>query len=113
MDMTTKVITRSHRRWLRFSLASLLAVTTVFCILLAIFFNRVRRQERAVRAIEAGGSYIEFDYHRRHREQNPLLSNSSVAPIPGPTWLRRAFGDELFRSPERVVFSSLDANVDD
>jgi hypothetical protein len=88
-------------------------VTTVLCIVLAVLFNRVRRQERAVRAIEAGGSYIEFDYHRKYHEQNPLLSDSSVAPVPGPLWLRRLFGDELFRSPGRVVFSSLDDHVDD
>jgi hypothetical protein len=92
------------RRWLRFSLGSLLVVMTVLCIALAVLFNRARRQERAVRAIEAAGGYVQFDYHERYGEDNPLLSDLSGAPIPGPVWLRRLVGDELFRTPKRVSF---------
>ena len=91
-----------RRRWLRFSLATLLAVTTVLCIALAVVFNRVRRQERAVRAIEAAGGYIEFDYQREYLDRNPLLSHYSNAPVPGPSWLRSYLGDDLFRSPVHV-----------
>jgi hypothetical protein len=103
----------SRRRWLRFSLASLLVVTTVLCIALAVVFNRVRRQERAVRAIQAAGGYIRFDYELRYLNQNPFVSDLNVAPVPGPLWLRRYLGDELFRSPIRVTFKSYDQAVND
>lgn len=95
-----------RRRWLRFSLASLLAVTTVLCILLAIFFNRVRRQERAVRAIEAAGGHIVFDYQQDYLDRNPLLSDYSRAPVPGASWLREYLGDDLFRSPVHVTLGT-------
>ena len=94
-----------RRRWLRFSLASLLAVTTILCIALAVVFNRVRRQERAVRAIEAAGSHIVFDYQQDYLDRNPLLSDYSRAPVPGPSALRKYLGDDLFRSPVHVSLS--------
>lgn len=80
---------------MRFGLRGLLAVLTVACIWLAVVFNQCRRQRRAVEAIEKAGGQVIFDYQQRKQDLDK--------PPPGPPWLRRLVGDELFREPVHVV----------
>lgn len=85
---------KPRRPWLRYSLRGLLLFTTVLCVWLAILFNQARRQRRAVEAITSAGGVVAFDYHFQQKSKN--------GQPPGPTWLRRLVGDELFRTPQHV-----------
>ena len=79
---------------LRYSLRGLFLVTTGVCIWLAYVFNQVRGERQAVQAVVAAGGTVAFDYH--------FERNSKEAQPPGPEWLRRLIGDELFRTPRHV-----------
>lgn len=85
---------KGRRPWLRYSLRGLFLVTTILCVWLALLFNQARRQRRAVVAIADTGGVVAFDYHFRQKSKD--------AQPPGPAWLRRLIGDELFRTPQHV-----------
>jgi len=77
--------------WLRFSLRSLVLLLTIACIGLAVVFNQCRRQRRAVEAIVKAGGSVDF------------VKQGESPPPPKPAWLRSIVGEELFRTPVRVV----------
>ncbi len=84
---------KPKRRWLQFSLRTLMIVVTVFCILLGTVVKRARDQRQAVEAIREAGGLIVYDYERDQRGP------------PGPEWLRRLAGIDLFA---KVVSVSAD-----
>jgi hypothetical protein len=66
-----------HRRYLTFSLRSLLFLVTVLSIWLGAVVNRAREQREAVRNIEAARGAVEYDWEpagwlRRHRRSIAL-----------------------------------------
>lgn len=66
MDATTP---RPRRRWLQFSLRSMLVLTTFVAILIAWVGPRyytAREQRQAVKAILASGGKVGYDYGWRH-----------------------------------------------
>ena len=66
---------KPKRRWLQFSLRTLMVVVTVFCIWMGITAKRARLQKQAVEAVlEAGGRII---YEHQETNSDP----------PGPEWL--------------------------
>lgn len=73
--------------WRRFSLRAVFVALTVLCVVLAVAFNRARRQRSHVAAIISSGR-IQFDYH--------LDVVKEPAQGLGPLWL------ELFRRPVDV-----------
>ena len=95
-----------RRRWLQISLRSMLAITTLICVWLAVQVNNARRQRDAVTAIEAVGGRVTYDY-----ELNAIgerIRQSNGVRVPGPEWLRRILGQHYFcnvvyvdRFPER------------
>ena len=86
----TTTPTGSRRTWLQVSLRTALIAVTGMCVVLAVFYGRLRRQARAVREIEATGGSIRFDDQFGG----------------GPTWLRPLVCDECFRTPRRVFWYS-------
>ena len=112
-----------RRRWFRFSLRMLLVVMTVLCIWLGFTVNAARRQKAAVDTIlEAGGSVL-FDYQNDPKSQLMVRLSSAKDLVffsafvrdpnalpPGPTWLRKQFGDDYFRNVIQVnlPFSELE-----
>lgn len=83
-----------ERRWLRFSLRTVLLVITLGALLLGWRVSQVRRQQAAVaRIVEAGGSVrYRFDrprFGQTHESGRPILT--------GPAWMRRLMGDEGFQ----------------
>ena len=50
------------RRWLQYSLRSFLVVLTAFAIWLGVAVNRAREQREAVKAIEALGGTVTYDF---------------------------------------------------
>lgn len=104
--MVTNAPTRK-RRWLRISLRTLLVLLTLGCIWLGVVFNRVHRQARAVKAIEAAGGTISFDYHLHipwplGMRRVEVSTGCQDAPPPAPEWLLRLAEHDLFRTPEHV-----------
>ena len=83
------------RRWLRFSLRTLLVVTTALAISLGLYVQSLRDRKAAVGAMEKLGGAISFRYH-------------------GPEWLRKLVGDEkYFWNPNAVRFESSNPTTDD
>ena len=68
---------KPKRRWLQFSLRTMLLVVTVFCIWLGITAKRARDQKQAIATIMEMGGGIGF----QHKVDN--------TEPPGPEWLRR------------------------
>ncbi len=84
---------RKSRRWLQFSLASLLVLVTIVGLVLAPIVNRVQQQSRLVASIEALGGQVTFD----------------EAETP-PSLLRGWLNDDYFRTVRGVSLRSCAAN---
>lgn len=82
------------RRYLRYSLRSLLVVATVVAVLLGYKVNQVSRQRRAVRALLTERAIIMFDYQL----------DAAQASAPGPSWLTSWLGDDYFAHVQTVSF---------
>jgi len=105
---------KPKRRWLQFSLRTLLIFVTVFCLclgILGITVKRARDQRMAVEAILAIGGTVTYENGeiRRGVSQSPqsrfrLLQWGPRKPPrpPGLEWLRNFFGDEYFYRVESV-----------
>jgi hypothetical protein len=85
-----------RRRWLRFSLRGLFALLTVFAVGFGVIVNPAREQREAVKAIEAAGGSVHYDWEYR-TPRGPA----------GPAWLRLLVGDELFQDVALVDFSGV------
>lgn len=83
---------RKSRRWLQFSLASLLIIVTIVGLLLAPIVNRVQQQSQLVARIEALGGEVTFD-----------------ETVPPAAWLLRRLGDDYFRTVRGVSLRSCGA----
>lgn len=90
------MVLKSPRRWLKFSLTTLLAAITLFGVLLGLQASRVQRRTQVVRAIEAAGGHITY----RHQ----LLKPSKLGAQPQPMypksrvrdWLCNLVGEDWF-----------------
>jgi hypothetical protein len=80
------LLNKPNRRWIRFSLRSLLLLVVVIAVPLAWRFNRVRSQRLVIAEIEKLDAEFMFDYEYRFPKSQP----------PGPIWLTRLFGDDFF-----------------
>ncbi len=85
---------KERRRWVQFSLRTILVVTAIVAIFLGITIHRARARRDAIRAIdERGGTYGVY--------------------ITGPAWLRRLAGDEkYFYDAARVSFGPSNQGYD-
>lgn len=82
-----------RRRWLRYSLITLLVLVLVAGIAMTWFAHRLQRsarQHEAVEAILATGGGVEFDFEV-DQAGNPLPKPE----FPGPAWLRSWVGDDI------------------
>jgi hypothetical protein len=97
---------RPRRRWLRYSLRSLLILTTVLCIWLGIKVNQARRQKAAVDTLRALGAQIAYEHQRV-----PAGYFDSQVDLNVPVWARELCGDDFFQTVRSVAFVSR-ANAD-
>jgi hypothetical protein len=91
---------KPRRRWLQYSLRTLLVATTLLaiaCSWLAVKLLQARRQREAVVALEKLGGHV--IYHWQLDAQGQWLRNPQR---PGRTWLRGLLGDDLFQSVHTV-----------
>ena len=94
---------KRKRRWLQFSLASLLLVMTVLGLSLGLWTDSARRQEQAAEALRQKGWRIV--YH--HEMESP------AKPVPpGPAWVREWLGIDYVDYVEAVGFEG-DTITDD
>jgi hypothetical protein len=88
------VPSKSRRRWLRFSLRTLVVAVTLFCLWLGVTSNRANQQRRAVDALRAAGAEILYDYQVNEDGGHDL--SKPLPPPPGPDWLRNIIGLDYF-----------------
>jgi hypothetical protein len=96
---------QKRRGWLKFSLRSLLLVSTLLSLGLGWIGNtivRVKRQRASVAKIHAAGGRVRFDYQWR-LDQEP----------PGPEWMRILVGDDVFASVDAVTVDFADVKDPD
>ena len=82
---------------LRFSLKTFLVIVMILGMMMGRVTNKVRQQRNAVNAILAAGGTVGFDY--QYANPSGIGPRNQLAMPPGPAWLRRILGDELFRTP--------------
>ena len=88
------------RRYLTFSLRALFVLTTALAVWLGIVVNRAREQREAVKAIEALGGTVTYDWEPGLYDS---IGDDPAGPS-GPAWLRRLVGDEHFQEVTMVGF---------
>src|SRR4051794_16756178 len=87
------------RRWLRFSLRSMLLALTVTCLWLGVQADRAQRQKRAVEALRDAGCLIKYDYEIA---RNPFTRESLFENPRGHEWLRPFLGADYFDAVAEV-----------
>jgi hypothetical protein len=85
-------ITKTHhrllspkRRWVQYSLRSLLLFVTFVAIAMSCFavkLKQVKRQRDIVAIIEDTGGWVRYNFH--------------ITKFKGPSWIRHLFGDDFF-----------------
>jgi hypothetical protein len=94
-----------RRRYLTFSLRTLFILLTLFAVWTATIVNRAREQREAVKAIEALGGAVVYDW------QGPPGSRLGKTGPPAPAWLRQLVGDDYFQQATSVNFARLFADT--
>ena len=88
-DVTTT--TKPKRRFLRFSLRTLLLFMLVVCVAVGWKFERVRKQREAVAWVHEMGGTVYYDF-----EFGGGFSVELAAEPRGPEWLRKWLGRDFF-----------------
>src|SRR5690348_10676926 len=83
---------KTSRRWLQFSLRSLLVSLTAFSVWLGIQVDHAKQQREIVLAIRSAGGMVSYEYETG--ENQPAFSQR----------LRRWFGEDLFYNVVSVSF---------
>ncbi len=99
-----------RRRWLQFSLRTLLAGVLAVSLgmsWLAVRMERVKKQEKAVEVLEQFPCAIEWDFQRSGRP-----SGTRPKGPPGPAWARKLFGEHFFADVEFVCLAAGDDFTD-
>src|SRR5262245_13991502 len=95
------------KKWLRFSLRTMLLLITALCIWLGFQVNAARRQREAVTAILRNGGTVKYDFQLVIDPKIPWNSSYKSlkdASPSGPAWIRRLIGDEYFQDVVEVIF---------
>ncbi len=89
---------KRRRKWLQFSLASLLLVMTVLGIGLGLWADSARRQQRAVEFLREKGGRIEYSHQ---------VAGGAKATLPGPAWIRNWMGIDYVDHVARAGFQDI------
>jgi hypothetical protein len=94
--------TRPRRRWLRYSLRTLLVFITVFGVWLGIKVDQARRQKRAVEQLLASGVQVGY----KHQYVNGSFDPSIELNV--PKWAQGLCGEDFFQTVTGVGFAPRD-----
>jgi hypothetical protein len=94
--------TKRKRRFLRFSIRTLLIVLTIFCVALGWKVERARKQREAVAWVHEMGGSVNYDY-----EFDDDGSSATDAKPPGSEWLRKHLGRDFFDDVVRVSLTEV------
>lgn len=103
-----------RRRWSQLSLRTVLLIVALVSVPLAWFGSRLREARNEVRGIEAlraadGTFYYDYEYDPTkdalvNPDGDPNWLPVSNRPPPGPHWLNRLFGRNVFAHVDYVAF---------
>ncbi len=96
------------RRWFQYSLRSFLVLLTAPAVRLGVIVNRAHEQRKAVKAIEALGGTVVYDWELS--SSSPIDFDPDATP-PGPAWLRRLGGDEFVQDVRVVHLAGPEASA--
>jgi hypothetical protein len=110
----------TRRRWFQYSLRSFLVVLTALAVWLGVVVRRATEQREAVKAIEAIGGVVVYDWQpmltRKDAEKRITRKKVGVAPgratVVGPAWLRRQIDDDFFQEIKEVYLLPSASRVD-
>ena len=88
------------RRWMQFSLRSMLILTALISAWLAFYYVPAKQADRAAKALEEKGIIVHYDY--QHVPGTRPFTYSFLVPQPGPAFLRKLLGDGLFQHAESI-----------
>jgi hypothetical protein len=91
----------TRRRWLRFSLRTLLVLVTVCGIWLGVKVDQARRQKRAVEQLLALGADIAYE----HQRVDGWYDSSIELDV--PTWAQELCGKDFFQTVYGVYFGPI------
>jgi hypothetical protein len=100
--ITTEDEMKRKRRFLRFSIRTLLIVLTIFCVALGWKVERARKQREAVAWVHEMGGSVNYDY-----ELDDDGSSAPDAKPPGSEWLRKQLGRDFFDDVVRVSLTEV------
>ena len=89
---------KTKRRWLQFSLRTMMVVVTVFCVWLGITAKRARDQKQAVEMIPGLPGLVYYEYQLVDERYTLQPPDAPGLKPPGPKWLRQLLGDDYFFS---------------
>ncbi len=95
---------KPNRRWLRFSLRTILILLTVGCIWLGLTVHRVTKQRKVVRWVTELGGIAIYDYE----QENPFIDKKT----PAPEWLCNLIGIDFFATVVEVHLQSINSVSD-
>lgn len=98
---------KPSRRWLQFSLRTMLLSTLAVAVWLGWFVDRAQRQKRAVEAIEARRGFVIYRHELNADMPSDIwnlddAARKKIAGAPGPEWLCGLIGDEYFTQVVKV-----------
>jgi hypothetical protein len=94
----------TSRRWLQFSLRTFFVLVAALAVALSAASNKAREQRDAVKAIEAMGGTVSYDWQYERKLDEIVFAIRPGAQPAAPRWLRSLIGDELFQEVVGVAF---------
>lgn len=98
--------------WARFSFRTMMVVTTLICVCLAIWVHQSRRQLEAVAALRAIGYckvYYDFDPEGPYPELQRTLNPAAVPDQPG--WASELLGIDYFHEAVKAFVGTDDVDL--
>jgi hypothetical protein len=98
-DVLEKRTIKASRRWLRFSLRTMLVLVTAFGVWLGIKVDEARRQKAAVEKLQALGVEVWYEHQRTANGGFDVRIDLAV-----PDWARDLCGDHFFQTVKGLFY---------
>ena len=95
-----------NRRWLQFSLRSLLVfvlIVSIPCSWFAVRLRKAERQKAAVEEFGKAGGWVSYDFEPPGDPSNPFFPRGRPVP-PYPAWLVKQLGIDFFSDVTEAIY---------